>query len=72
MAQVKAKVVCFIDNGLRQAGDVFEYNGPFNGNLEYLDNKATIAKPSESVEYVAAVKRRGRPPKLSRVTTDTH
>ena len=27
MAQVKAKVKCFIDNSIREEGDVFEYNG---------------------------------------------
>jgi hypothetical protein len=37
MAKVKAKVVCFVDNHYRNEGDVFQYNGPFNGNLEYLD-----------------------------------
>ena len=31
MAQVKAKVKCFIDNTLREEGDVFEYNGVPNG-----------------------------------------
>ena len=33
MAQVKAKIVCFIDNALRQEGDVFEYNGVPNSNV---------------------------------------
>lgn len=37
MAKVKAKVVCFVDNHYRQQGDVFNYSGPFNGNLEYLE-----------------------------------
>lgn len=36
MAQVRAKTLCFVDNGLRQEGDVFEYNGVKNSNLEYL------------------------------------
>ena len=27
MAQVRAKTLCFIDNGLRNEGDIFEYNG---------------------------------------------
>jgi hypothetical protein len=36
MAQVRAKTLCFVDNGLRQEGDVFEYNGVKNTNLEYL------------------------------------
>jgi hypothetical protein len=37
MAKVKAKVVCFVDNHYRNQGDVFQYSGPFNGNLEYLE-----------------------------------
>jgi hypothetical protein len=47
MAKVKAKVVCFVDNGLRQPGDVFEYNGPLNHNLEYLD--VVEAEPNQTV-----------------------
>lgn len=37
MARFRAKVKCFVDNTLRDEGDVFEYNGPDNGNLEALD-----------------------------------
>jgi hypothetical protein len=33
MPQVKAKTTCFIDNSLRNEGDVFEYNGPPNTNV---------------------------------------
>lgn len=37
MPQVRANRVCFVDNGLRQKGDVFEYNGPPNACLDTLD-----------------------------------
>lgn len=37
MAKVKAKVLCFVDHGLRHPGDVFEYKGPYNHHLEYLE-----------------------------------
>jgi hypothetical protein len=37
MPKVKAKILCFVDNGLRQPGDVFEYNGPRNRHLEYIE-----------------------------------
>lgn len=37
MSKVKAKTVCFIDNSIRKEGDVFEYNGPKNSNVEILD-----------------------------------
>ena len=50
MARVRAKVVCFVDNGLRQENDVFEYNGPHNGNLEYIDKPAVQEDP-EPVSY---------------------
>jgi hypothetical protein len=30
--KVRALVTCFIDNGLRKEGEVFEYNGSANGN----------------------------------------
>lgn len=42
MARVKAKILCFVDNGLRQPGDEFEYKGAFNKNLEYLDKKPDV------------------------------
>jgi hypothetical protein len=47
MANVKAKVVCFVDNHYRKEGDVFQYNGPFNGNLEYLDAPAQKAEAEQ-------------------------
>jgi len=42
MAQYKAKVKCFVDNSLRNEGDVFEYNGSPNHHLEFVSgiNKA--------------------------------
>lgn len=42
MAKVRALRVCFVDNGLRNLGDVFEYNGPKNTNLEYLDGEPEV------------------------------
>lgn len=47
MPKVKAKILCFVDNGLRQPGDVFEYKGPHNHNLEYLDG--VEAEPESTV-----------------------
>lgn len=38
MARVKAKVLCFIDNSLRQEGEVFDYEGPPNGCVELFDH----------------------------------
>ena len=33
MPQVKAVTKCFIDNSIREEGDVFEYNGAPNTNV---------------------------------------
>ncbi len=38
--RVKATKRCFIDNVLRDEGDVFEYNGPANVCVESLDAPA--------------------------------
>lgn len=43
MARFRALVKCFVDNSLREEGDVFEYNGPANPNLEPLDAPAEDA-----------------------------
>ena len=53
MAKVKAKVLCFVDNHLRQEGEVFEYSGVHNTNLEYLDaadnDTASEAQPARKL-----------------------
>ena len=56
MAQVRAIRLCQIDNTLRQEGDVFEYNGPYNGNVEYIDGEpqAPVAAPAEAEAPAAA------------------
>lgn len=48
MPKVKAKILCFVDNGLRQPGDVFEYKGPHNSNLEYLEVADAEPEPTVS------------------------
>lgn len=53
MAQVRAIRLCQVDNTLRQEGDVFEYNGPQNGNLEYLEGQPPKAKAEATVEAEA-------------------
>lgn len=45
MAMYRAKVKCFIGNAMRQADEVFEYNGPTNTNLELV--KGTASKDAE-------------------------
>ena len=61
MAKVKAKVLCFVDNGLRQPGDVFDYAGPYNHHLEYLDGGVPSERASH--EEAAPPRLRGRKPK---------
>jgi hypothetical protein len=64
--KVRALVTCFIDNGLRKEGEVFEYNGPANGNVEPLD----APREPEQPEVVPVVRpKRGRPAKTT-VTAD--
>ena len=55
MPLYRAKVRCFVDNGMREEGVVFEYSGPKNTNLELVDK----AKPEESDEGDAPKK--GKP-----------
>ena len=50
MAQVRAKTLCFVENGLRREGDVFDYNGPKNTNLEYLKGAPVDDEVPEQVE----------------------
>lgn len=65
MARVKAKIVCFIDNGLRQPGDVFQYAGPYNKNLEYLDDAPTAETETQVQAESVAIRRPGRPRKAA-------
>ena len=69
MAQVRAIRLCQVDNSLRQEGDVFEYNGPYNGNLEYLEGqppKAEAAAPVEADAPVAEAPAKKWKPKAKR------
>lgn len=68
MAKVKAKVLCFVDNGLRQPGDTFDYDGPYNHHLEYLDGGPQAAQHSD--EEAPAPKLRGRKPKAEVSATE--
>lgn len=45
---VRAITRCFVDNGLREVGTVFDYNGPPNGNLKPV--KAEAAEESRPDE----------------------
>lgn len=42
MARVRAIRICFVDNGLRTEGAEFDYDGPHNTNLEYLDGAQDV------------------------------
>ena len=69
MAQVKAKVLCFVDNGLRQPGDTFNYDGPFNKHLEYLEGGTQAERPSHEEAPVPKL-RPGRKPKAEASATE--
>ena len=47
MAQVKAIAKCFIDNSIREEGDVFEYNGPPSRILIPVGTKSDEAEANE-------------------------
>lgn len=47
MAKVRTREKCFIDNTLRNEGEVFEYDGPSVPYFDYLDGTPVAA--SESV-----------------------
>ena len=69
MAMVKAKVLCFVDNSLRQPGDAFNYEGPYNHHLEYLDGEPQAARLSDE-EAPAPKLRPGRKPKAKISATE--
>jgi len=64
MAKVKAKVLCFVANGLREPGDVFEYDGRRNGNLEYLE-EAEVEPEAKAPEAPTRRLRKGKPTETS-------
>ena len=61
MAQVRALRKCFVENGLREEGDVFEYSGPKNTNVEYLDgapaDDVKAEAPTTTKKWKSAAKR---------------
>jgi hypothetical protein len=59
--RVRAIKKCFIDNAIREEGDVFEYNGPRNTNVVSVDGGAQEPEP-----FAAAPDRKkpGRPRKV--------
>ena len=69
MAMVKAKVLCFVDNSLRQPGDTFNYEGPYNHHLEYLEGEPQAARLSDE-EAPAPKLRLGRKPKAKISATE--
>lgn len=48
MALYRAKVRCFVANGMREEGVVFDYEGPENTNLEPVDKPAKDAEPEKA------------------------
>ena len=62
MPQVKAVTKCFIDNSIREEGDVFEYNGVLNLNV------VLVGAAGEEVAYEPAVKQKS--PKAKRDAED--
>ena len=63
----KAKIKCFVDNSLREAGEEFEYNGEYCKHIELVGgSEAELPVPSNttldsaketSIDYEAMTKR---------------
>jgi hypothetical protein len=64
MPKYRAKVKCFVDNSLREVGDVFEYNGPLNTNLERVGPVPDQVE-EDTPEPSPVVRRPGRPRKTA-------
>ena len=50
MPLYRATVKCYVDNGIREADEVFEYNGPENGNLELVSGNPAPAEQAEDAK----------------------
>ena len=51
----KAKIKCFVDNSLREAGEEFEYNGEFCKHLELVSgSEAELPVPSNTTTVDSA------------------
>jgi len=68
MSKVQAKILCFVDNGLRQPGDIFEYSGPPNKNVELLDGSWNNVISESTVTVIEATKRKLGRPKMTKDT----
>ena len=55
MPQFRAIRLCQVDNTLRQEDEVFEYNGPYNGNLEPVDGSDWAPPVAKGREIPAAI-----------------
>ena len=63
----KAKIKCFVDNSLRNAGEEFEYNGEFCKHLELVggseaelpvpSNTTTVDSAADKSDFEAMTKR---------------
>lgn len=59
MALYRAKVRCFVDNGMREEGAVFEYNGPRNTNLELVDKSEDAVEEAPPKKWTPRARRSG-------------
>lgn len=57
MPRVRALVKCFVDNGIREVGDEFEYKGPDNPCLEFLDGEPAAEPMDEPAPAKPKAKR---------------
>ena len=66
--QVRALKKCFVDNALREEGDVFNYNGPRNTNVEPINGSWNDAVGETTTAVMEAPKRKPGRPKMTKDT----
>lgn len=60
--RVKAKTKVFVDNILRQEGDVFDYAGPENENLDEVDKDGNVIEQPEKDKTKEGASTPAKPP----------
>ena len=64
--QVRVLKKCFVDNALREEGDVFNYTGPKNTNVEPIDGSWDGAAEETTTAVMEATKRKPGRPKMTK------
>jgi hypothetical protein len=66
--KVRVLIKCFVENSLREEGEVFEYNGQVNDCLEPIDGSWESENDEATVAVMEAPKRKPGRPKMTKDT----